>query len=171
MSEEEARGWRAWPPLLQLALAVWLVELLARLVPVSHGIDASVRWQLALSGMYFGSVVLFTAGLLELARRLAGRERKGVRIAGFVQIAVIVASAVWHWASMLYRGEHFELVFDVGLIVTVALSVAVAIGLAVAAWPRRALAIPGLALAVVANAAHVFEGKIMSWLGSGIDGY
>ena len=145
---QEQRGWRALPLALRIALVAWFCLFAARFVWIASHDDfvRSARFTLVTEGTTFALFVLAILGTLDLARRLAGRERLGVRIATVGLAAAFVVDIGFGLVSFMsdpWKHRSLYTVLSHGYFVA---WFSVPVGLAVAAWHRRAVA---LALPIV----------------------
>jgi hypothetical protein len=164
---------RKLPPVYPIAFATWLVSLVVTFVQSFQGFEQrSDRMGLVGIGAHFAGNALLVAGAFELSRRVAGRARQALRVAGWVSLAFILAAMVMRWTAAFLRGEHsLSTFYEVWGNIAAALEVATVIALAVAAWSQRSLAIGGLAVCVVAIAANRIAGPLSNWLDWGRGGF
>jgi hypothetical protein len=172
---DEPRGWRAIPPALSFALVAWFAFIAVRLVLLFASSEErfwSARLSLTSEGVATASYVLALVGSLELAGRVTGRERLGVKIAaggfGFALVVDAVSGLlnfdleIWRheWVGMLMQ----YLWFSAWLVVPV--------GLAAALWHRhRALAIGGLLVALVTDPPPVLAAELFEIIGRSFKSY
>lgn len=164
---DDVRGWRAIPPALMLAFALDLGFLVVRLVFTSSG----ARWALAEDGVALAVNALAMFGLIDLARRLSGREGQGLRIAmaGFAgKLALVMVGGL----VLNFTSWSSETIFTVDGYLWFAAKLAVPIGLAIAAWKRAPVLV---AVAVVARLADDLPPPLArafyGWLDLGVQGW
>lgn len=150
MSEtQDVRGVRAVPPAMLLAFGAWLALQCVRLVFMLTAKDpwSSVRMSLISEGAGFANEVLLVAGAFELARRATGDAARGLFLAAYALIAVLVLDVAFGVVTGVMENpwEH-EWIYKGADYAFFAAWLPIPIGLAIANWREQR----GLAIAVVA---------------------
>lgn len=147
---------------------VWLATTFATMDYPGESIQ---RWWLTMHGCHVASNALFAAGLFELARRRSGAVRTGMWIAATLAVASMGLGEIMRWMSALKHDDSMLTISKIWSYVAPLMSIALAGSLALAMSRKRALAIAGVALAVVSRPLPVVDKVVFKPLAAGVVGH
>lgn len=172
---QEARGVRAVPPAMLLAFSMWLTLQLVRVVLLLTAKDpsTSVRMSLVSEGLSFADEVLLVVGAFELARRASGEAARGLFVASYALVAVLVLDVGFGLVTGVMKNpwEH-EWLYKASDYAFFVAWVPIPVGLAIANWRNhRGLAIAIVAVAVFSWPPPFAMKALHGWIPDGKAGY